>query len=83
MGNANLDRRGPAEAGRSVKTDPWWLYGVIPWWSGFTIGISLLANHDVPAPTGWGRAGEIALACGLAVSAVCMITALVRRSRRA
>jgi hypothetical protein len=79
MGKANVDRELTQVAGR----DPWWLYGVIPWWSGFTLGIELLADHDVPAPTGWGLAGEIALACGLAVSAVWMVAALVRRSRRA
>lgn len=66
-------------AGQSAGGDPVWLYGLIPWWLGFTLAIMLVADHRVPAHGGWALAGQIALGLGLVASGSCMIVALLRR----
>ncbi len=83
MESTHVDRRQTAGAGdRPGDGDPPWLWGVVPWWLGFTLTVSMIADHRFPARGGLALAGDIALACGLVVSGVWLVTALVRRSRR-
>jgi hypothetical protein len=75
----NVNGRDPAQ--QTGEGDPLWMWGLVPWWLGFTLTIMLIANHQFPASGRLALAGELALACGLVISGACMITALIRRSR--
>ena len=83
MQSHQFDRREATDpADRPTAGDPLWLWGVVPWWLGFTLVVSAIADGRFPARGGLALAVDIAIACGLVVSGVCMVTAVVRLSRR-
>jgi len=59
-----------------------WFYGLIPWWLGMTIAVSLIAGGQFPAHNALALAGEVVLGFGLVLSAAWMVAGFVLRGRR-